>query len=399
MPLADSRGVPGRQRDMLLAVAFCLARGEETHVLVATRRDAEAIRHPRPSWRSSCLSGVVLVPSRVAVPALLALLLASPAARAQQESGDRRARELFDEAGELERRGNWVLAQDRLQAALRIRETPHLRYALGWALHKGGKLIAARTEYEVALRLAQLTGNEEVSQLATARIAEVGRQTPLLQVRVLGLFSPDTRVSIDGRDVPMIGNSTTLAVDPGTHVVRIEQAGKVRSEQSVAVPMGALRVVDVKGSDGTAAITTANPPGERAESAPVLPWVFLGGGAALVGGGVLLLVASASDLDARDENVRLWCAATACVDGTRPTLPESEEAAGYRREAYDAPERGNTKRIIGGIASGIGVVGIAVGMYMLVKNGARQEAPRATGLRVDTSPVAGGGIVSGALVF
>jgi hypothetical protein len=65
-----------------------------------------------------------------------------------------RARALFDEAGELERQGQWSAAQERLRAAIRIHETPHLRYALGWALENDDKLLEARVQYETALRLA-----------------------------------------------------------------------------------------------------------------------------------------------------------------------------------------------------------------------------------------------------
>jgi tetratricopeptide (TPR) repeat protein len=177
----------------------------------------------------------VLLRSCLTAPVLVAVLAFAPCVSAQEKEGDlERARALFDEAGELERQGQWPAAQDRLRAALRIRETANLRYALAWALENNGKLIEARTEYEVAQRLAQRAGNEEVSKLAATRIVEVDRKTPLVQVRIKGRIARDTRVLVDGRDVVIRGDSGTVPVDPGSQLVRVERAGRPPSEQSAS---------------------------------------------------------------------------------------------------------------------------------------------------------------------
>ncbi|HVJ92860.1 MAG TPA: hypothetical protein VM580_23830 [Labilithrix sp.] len=91
-----------------------------------------------------------------------------------------RARALFDEAGELERRGQWSAAADRLRAALRLRDTPHLHYALGWALENDDKLLDAKVEYETAARLgAERAGGAEAARLANARLAELEKKLPV----------------------------------------------------------------------------------------------------------------------------------------------------------------------------------------------------------------------------
>lgn len=352
-------------------------------------------------WRSSCLCTRVLPRLRLAVPVLLAVLTAGGAARAQPSDLDR-ARTLFDEAGELERRGEWGAAQDRLRAALRIRETPHLRYALGWALENSDRLTEARTEYEVALRLAQRGGTDEVSRLATTRIAEVDRKIPLVQIRVKGALAKDTHVLVDGREVKVHGDLGTLPVDPGTRTVRIERAGKSPTEESVTVQPGVLKVVEVAGDDGAAVDTIpAFVPDDRRGRDTTLPWILVGGGSALALGGVLLFVASSSDVSDRDAKMQQWCDATACVGGTTATRPETTEAAAYRREAYDAASQGNTKQVVGAVLGGVGIAGIAVGTYMLIKNREQADAPRAarTGLRVDASPLPGGGMAGASLVF
>jgi hypothetical protein len=340
--------------------------------------------------------------SRLAVPVLFAVLTAATAAHAEPSDLER-ARTLFDEAGELERKGDWAAAQDRLRAALRIRETPHLRYALGWALENSNRLIEARTEYEVALRLAQRASAEEVSRLASTRIAEVDRKIPLVQVRVRGALANDTRVLVDQRVVTIHGDVGTLPVDPGTRTVRVERNGKAPTEERVAVEPGGFRVVEIRGDDGASldASSTGVVPAETGDRGAMLPWLFVGGGGALALGGVLLIVASSSDISARDESMRQWCDATACVGGSTATRPETEDAASFRREAYDAASRGNTKQIAGAIIGGIGLAGIAVGTYMLVKKMERPDAPRAerTGLRLDGAPLPGGAMAGASLVF
>ena len=187
--------------------------------------------------------------ARLVAPVLLSVLALAPRARAAEPTDLERARALFDEAGELERQGNWTAAQDHLREALRFRETPHLRYALGWALENGERLLEARTEYEVALRLAQRGGAEEVIRLAQARISEVDRKIPLVQIKVRGALAKDTRVLVDGREVIVHGEIGTVPVDPGQRIVRIERSGKSPSEETVSVTQGVFRVVEVQGDE------------------------------------------------------------------------------------------------------------------------------------------------------
>src|SRR5262249_22650549 len=88
-----------------------------------------------------------------------------------------RARALFDEAGALERCGQWAAAQERLRAALRLRETPQLHFALGWALENEDKLIEAKLEYETAARLASPSSSSPASSSTRAAVKEVLRLT------------------------------------------------------------------------------------------------------------------------------------------------------------------------------------------------------------------------------
>lgn len=349
---------------------------------------------------------------RSIAPSVLAFAtLLSPPARAQ-DSDVERARTLFDEAGELERQGQWSAAQDKLRAAIKIRETPHLHYALAWALENDDKLLEAKTEYETAVRLAQQkAGAEDVGRLATSRLAEVERKTPLVRVRVPGGTVSGARVVVDGHATALQNDVVTVPVNPGSRVVRVEWTGRSPNEQLVYVPRGMLRVLEVRGDEAVASRAVAQERHDVAdgsvsrpsdaktkkERAPVLPIVLAAGGAALAVGGGVLFVSSASDASARDESMRQWCEATACASGTTATLPESPEATAHRQDANDAAERGNTKQIIGATIGGIGLVGVAVGTYLLVRgDGGRSTR---TGAVPIVAPIAGGAMAGTAIRF
>ena len=347
-------------------------------------------------WRGPCLAEDVILRPCLAAPLIVAALCLARTAGAQEKDADlERARALFDRAGELERQGQWPAAQENLRTALRIRETPNLRYALGWALENDDQLLEARTEYELALRLSQRAGNEEVANLASQRIAEVDRKTPLVQVRIRGTLGRGTRVLVDGREVVIRGDAGTVPVDPGTRLVRVERDGRPPSEQSVSVTRGVLRVVELKGDDS---ISVHDENGVTTERS-VLPWALVGSGGALLVTGAILFASSAGDASTRDEKTAQWCDAVACSNGMA-SRTETPEAAALRRDAYDAASRGNTKQVIGGIVGAVGAVGAVVGVVMLVQRSRGPETTKkASRLAIDAAPLTGGGFANASLTF
>jgi hypothetical protein len=296
-----------------------------------------------------------------------------------------RARGLFDEAGALERRGQWREAQDRLRAALHLRETPNLHYALGWALENDDKLVEARTQYEIAMRLSQGVDHTEVQRLAAARIPEVDHATPLLQVRIKR-GDRTLRVWIDGRELTLTDDTGTMPVDPGSHVMRVERSDASRSEQTIVVTRGAIRTIDVGGP------TSLPKP-------PLAPWILVAGGAALAVSGAVLFVSSQSDVAGRNEGMTRWCEATACAGGTNATRPETANAVAYRREAYDAASRANTKQVVAGIFGGVAIVSLGIGAYLLLRKPTTTEQASRSRFQLEASPVREGALASASLTF
>ena len=327
-----------------------------------------------------------------------------------------RARSLFEQAGELERRGQWGAAQDRLRAALRLRETPQLYFAVGWALENDDKLIEATVEYETAARLGREKwgggGGEEAVRLATARLADLDRKMPLIRVRVAGGAKSNARVFVDGREINWEDGIAATPVNPGSHVIRVERGSEGSVEQMVYVGRSAVRTIDVDAGETVAPSDTTRerykePPTTAAALShpaatngrpPLFPWLLVSGGVAFVAGSVALLVSSDADADTRDAMQARWCTATACV-GTSATRPESVEATSYRREASDAADTVNSKQTIGLMLGVVGLVVATAGTIMLFRERERSSEKRVTSMHGGGAPMPGGGLVSATFAF
>lgn len=243
------------------------------------------------------------------LPALVAAVTLARASVVHAEEPDlARARALWDEAGELERRGDFHAAVGRLRAAIQLRDTPHLRYALGWALENEGRLAEARASYELAEQRA-LGVSEDVVRLARKR-----------------------RSLLDAE----LGEPLSASPTP------------TRPPAPAQAPERA-----------TAA--------ENAKPGAALPWALVGAGAALAVGSALLVVSSLEDERARDGALRAWCTATACTGGREATLPETGQAASLRADAESSAAAGNTKQAVAAVLGGAAILGVAVGSVLLLR--------------------------------
>jgi hypothetical protein len=353
--------------------------------------------------------------STIAAGLVLGLLFETRLARAA-DADTEHARALFEEAGELERHGRWAAAQERLRAALRLRETPHLYYALGWALENDDKLLEARAEYETAARLGrERPGAEEVARLAASRLSELEKKTPIIKVRVSGAGRSQARVVLDGRELRRDEDLASTPVNPGSHVVRVERSGDAALEQIVYVGRSMDRTLDVDADDAGATSDTAQERHgrlvarsvttrkvEATESNTVLPWLLLSGGLALVAGGGALLLSADADGNRHDTMQARWCMLTGCVDGTA-TRAESAEATAYRRAASDAADVGTTKQAIGLVLGGAGFITGTVGAVLLLRgdDGIEKHSTRAPTrrTRASASPLPGGGMATATFSF
>jgi hypothetical protein len=304
---------------------------------------------------------------------LLGSLLVTNAARAA-DSDVERARALFVEAGELERQGQWSAAEDRLRTALRLKETPHLRYALAWALENDDKLIEARAEYEAAARQArERPGSEEVTRLAGARLIDLEKKMPVIRVRVGGAGKANAHVIIDGREVRSDDDVASTAVNPGSHVVRVERGPDGAVEQIAYVGRSTVRTIDVDAQEGVTERDTAQerhgrlpsraalvgrPAPGTTEGDNVVPWFLVSGGVLAVAGGAAPLLSANAD-----------------------------------------PGASTTKEAVGFALGGVGLVAGTIGTILLLKGlPPRSDRPVAR-IHAGAAPTSGGIVAAAALAF
>lgn len=189
----------------------------------------------------------------------------------------------------------------------------------------------------------------------TRWLGEVVSAMPLVVVQARGADGSDVvdvTVSVDGLVQQRRLDGLAIPVDPGTRVFRFESPGRTSVEQTLAiregekhrvVPVTLMRLGEIAPGPSAA---TAPPPAARAGDAsqrgvPVAAWALGGAGLLAIGGGALLW---ASGLSERHD-LRAQCASA-------PSCAQSD---------IDAAK---SKLLLGDVLVGVGVVAIAVGVWL-----------------------------------
>src|SRR5688572_28856013 len=113
------------------------------------------------------------------------------------------ARKLFTEASELEQAKNWSGAEGKLREAVAIKETPGLRYHLGFCLEQQGKLVEALVEYDRADEmLARGVKAPDVAELVGPARDGVKKRVGNIVLKLPeGVSDKDAKIQIDGTAV------------------------------------------------------------------------------------------------------------------------------------------------------------------------------------------------------
>lgn len=194
-----------------------------------------------------------------AVGVALALVCAPGLVRAEPTAAEVAvARKSFAEATELEKAEKWVEAEAKLREALAIKETPGLRYHLGYCLEKQGKLVDALVELDRAdemLRLgAKAPDVEKLLASARERVKKsVGEVTVRLSANIKG-----AAVEIDGVAVKPALIGKGIPLNPGRHVLTAKKAGRIPYRRELQVdPGGSVDVLISMGEQSGGAATPA----------------------------------------------------------------------------------------------------------------------------------------------
>jgi len=250
---------------------------------------------------------------------------AQSASASASASGKERAKKLFEEGLELEKKADYAGALAKYKEAQAITVTAGLRFHTGYCLEMTGKLTAALDEYEGADRLAREQNKQEVRAATAVRLEPLRARAPQIAIR---LASPtkDAEVQLDGVTVAtaLIDGGKAFRLDPGEHTITARAPGYKAFTRKVQVPENVTTTVDVSlervaptapiapavvppagapASEPPSAAAAAEPPAEAGPGrSRVLPIATTAGAVVLAGTGIaLFLVAGNAQSSAKEE--------------------------------------------------------------------------------------------------
>lgn len=259
--------------------------------------------------------------------------LAVGSALAQPTQSDKAAADaLFDAARSLMEQGNFREACPKLADSQRLDPGIGTLLNLGRCYVGNGQTASAWTTYREAAARARAEGQSEREALARQ---EASRLEPKLTRVVIHVSEAAVQAGVtvirDGQELPKGLWGVPLPVDPGEHTLEASAPGKVsQSAKFNAVGEGVTIPVRVPPlTDAEAPVATPVRAAAPAPAAPPPP--------------------------------------AAPASGPAPTSPGVAAA--------DTGAAANTQRVLGYVAGGLGVAGLAVGgAFMLVGNGHNNDA-------------------------
>jgi hypothetical protein len=156
-----------------------------------------------------------------------------------------RAEALFREGRDAMRRHQFIEACDKFQQSDELDPSPGTR--LNWALCEEslGHLVQSLLHAHSALD--QLSPEDDRHPIAARLVAELAQRVARLTVRLPPTVGPNARVYLDGEPLGMQGGDEARMVDPGEHVIVVEQAAHDAGRVLVTLREGesAVRAVSV----------------------------------------------------------------------------------------------------------------------------------------------------------
>jgi hypothetical protein len=168
---------------------------------------------------------------------------AQPAEAASDPSRDASARALFEDGVSLAEKGEWASAEDRFRRALSLRASPVIAYNLASALMEQGKLIEASE----TLRKIEQDGKADATLQHSVQSMQVdlSRRIGRISVMLRGKLASDT-VTLDGSALLDAQLGVEIPIDPGTHRLSLERAGKSLDEHYLEIAPGASEQVTLR---------------------------------------------------------------------------------------------------------------------------------------------------------
>ncbi len=280
------------------------------------------------------------------------LLSAASASAAPRTERAARAEALYNE-------GRALLDAGRItEACAKLAESQATDPATGTLLNlancheREGKLATALWEFTAARVRAKADERNERVEFADEHIRALEARVGKIVVRLARGTPADAVVTLDGEVVAASEEGAATPVDPGTHLLRARSAAGTFEKRVEVREARQVVTIDVSLA-GTAEVPAkqaekpAPPPPKVEESRSLgLPVVVLGVGVAAAGVGTFFGVKAFSAWDERNAG----CTPAGCT--------EAGVAAGDRAQDY---------ALGANIGVGVGIVALAAGTYLLVR--------------------------------
>ena len=295
-------------------------------------------------------------------------------------SSDKQAQSLLSQGKKLMKAGQYPQACPKIAESQSLAPAPTTLLELAMCHENEGKIATAQNEFTTVVMQAT---NPKDASAKTARVHADALlpKLPRLTIKVpAGSESQGVQITLDGLPVASSSWGLSNPIDPGTHQIVATTKGSPPWSKKVNVTSpGEQLTVDVPGPravdqappaeptpEKTAKVETpfgadTSPPKEEEEpthaSRPALGYVLFGAGVVGTGVGTYFGLRAISLRKDSDQN---------CVSGCTV-------------EGVDLNNRAKTAAWISDFGIGIGVVGIVIGGYMLLKT------PEETGQKQETT--------------
>jgi hypothetical protein len=220
--------------------------------------------------------GLVLAPAAAWSAAGLvgaAVVLAPATASAQGRGGGDElsaARRLFKDALKDDENKQFDAALEKFQRVQQVKDTAAVRYRIGTCFEGLGKWRQARAAYQGSIELAGADPKEaDIAKSSRDHVADLERRMPQLTL-TLGEKAPaGSEVTIDKETVPDSSLKQPIAVDPGQHEVSATGPGATPFRTTITMNEGArlsLTIpLDASGQGGGGALAGGQGSGNGAQ--------------------------------------------------------------------------------------------------------------------------------------
>lgn len=199
----------------------------------------------------------------------------------------------------------------------------------------------------------------------------------------------DVKVFCDGAPLATHLDGSAVAVDPGAHTFRFEAEGVPTIERKLVIGEGEKNRLIV-------AEMTSGAPLPSAAVAPGSPLDQARGSRLSIPG----LVAGAIGVAAAVPMIILWVSGTSDISQMRDTCAPSAGGAGCPADRVNSD---HTKLVVGDVFLGVAAAGVATGAILILTHlrasGGKESGGEQAGVRLDASPMPGGGFVSASARF